>query len=114
MAACQGQVGAGTSQKNKYWRAEMSYPAGEEQGRGRAGQVCRVKDRRRVREEVPRMVQRHDDHNESAQYIDTRKPGSARLGALAAQRSRARGCLHYMYIHANACRVNPNVLYVCT
>ena len=63
------QERAGAGEKHERRRAEVRHPPGHEDGGGRAGQVLGLKRHRRGVHVVPRVIERHDDHDETAQDV---------------------------------------------
>ena len=61
------QVNGSSCQGDKARRTQVRDPAGEEEHRPRLGGVGRVHES--VRKEVARVIERHDDHDESAEHI---------------------------------------------
>lgn len=58
--------------------AEMSNPAGEEEGRGSAGKVGRLECHRGGADKVPNVIERHDDNDEATKRVDRLDSGIGR------------------------------------
>src|SRR6185437_2399338 len=74
----EGEIGAGAGQQKESRRADVCNPAREEQPHGSGGEVGGIG--RKVTEEIVRMVERHDHHDQPARDIDgfdARSPGPA-------------------------------------
>jgi hypothetical protein len=67
LSAASGKESTGSCQESEYGRAEVSDEAGKEERSAGMRHVFRRKQL--VRHEVPGVIQRHDDHDESAQDI---------------------------------------------
>ena len=52
----------------------MGYPAGEKYGAGGFGQIERIKIKWSEEQIIPNMVERHDDHDGTAQEINGGDP----------------------------------------
>src|SRR5665213_3613815 len=63
--------------QEEYRRTKVRYPASEEHRCRGSGEVCRI-DARRT-DELPNMIQRHDDHDYTAQ--DIARPDSEPIGS---------------------------------
>jgi len=72
------QPGREARQEYESGRAEMRYPAGQVNRKAGGGRVQRVGERRRKVEKVAGMVQRHDDHHDTAEDIDGLYPVAAK------------------------------------
>ncbi len=112
MVACQGQVGAGTSQENEYWRAEMSDPAGEDQGpvawarSVESKTVAEFEKKSRVWSSAMMTI----TSPRSISTLESRAVPVSAIWPLLGGRRRGRS--QDMYIHETDCRVKRNLLYV--
>jgi hypothetical protein len=66
--ATEREKGAGSREKKEGRRADVGNPAGQEQGYGRLSEIGRTDPRRT--EEIPDMIERHEDHDNPSKRID--------------------------------------------
>ena len=84
----QAQECAGAGAAHEHRRADVRDPAGEEDDRRRAREVFGRKAHRAGVDEVARVIQRHDHHDQPAQRVERRQ---ARVRCRGAHRRAARG-----------------------
>src|SRR6476469_7442024 len=73
MVALPPEIGAQTGGEHEHRRTEMCDPPREEERRRSLAEILGRKGHRSDMEEVARVIQRHDRHDEPAKSVDGRK-----------------------------------------